>query len=324
MTLNNLLVPGILFAVLFAVAWLLLYSVNLFLNPHQATIKKRLANYSYAFYGDSNDILKKKRKLSDIPVLNLILRLLPLFDALDDLIRQARTPYPLGFFLLLSLVLGISGYIAGVFIKAQPSLALMLALILAISPFLYLKIKKNARLKRFRQQLPEGLDLIARALRAGHAFSNGMKLASEEFSDPLGTELKETIDEINYGLSTAEALKNLGRRVDCQDLKFFVIAVILQQESGGNLSEIIENITRLIRDRFKFYDKVQALTAEGRLSGLIISIAPFFLFAYFYYTNPDYLELLLTRHAGKLMLAGAAVMMLIGIWAIKKIVDIEV
>ena len=324
MNLNELLVPGVVFTVLFIVAMLLIYAVNIYMNPHQSTIRKRLAKYSKSYYADSGDILKKRRKLSDVPLLNFVLRLFPFVNILDDLVLHARSPYPIGFFLLLSLVLGISGVVAGYLSDVQMPVAVVLALLLAVSPFVYLKLKKNARLKRFKQQLPEGLDLIARALRAGHAFSNGLKLASEEFPDPLGTEFGETIDEINYGLSTAEALKNLAHRVDCQDLKFFVIAVILQQESGGNLSEIIENITRLIRDRFKFHDKVQALTAEGRLSGLIISIAPFFLFGYFYFTNPDYLELLLTREAGRLMLICSGVMMAIGIWLIKKIVDIEV
>ncbi|MGD9878178.1 type II secretion system F family protein, partial [Desulfococcus sp.] len=256
--------------------------------------------------------------------LKFILRTFPLFDVIDDLVRQARVPYPLGFFVLLSVVLAVLGYAGGVLLNARPLLAVLLGLILAVAPFFHLKLKKEARLKKFRQQLPEGLDLIARALRAGHAFSNGLKLASEEFDDPLGTELKETIDEINYGLSNPEALKNFGRRVDCQDLNFFIIAVIIQQESGGNLSEIIENITHIIRERFKFYDKVRALTAEGRLSALIIAVAPFFLFAYFYFTNPDYLELLLTHDVGRFMLVFAAVMMVIGIWVIKKIVDIEV
>ncbi|AQV01026.1 type II secretion system F family protein [Desulfococcus multivorans] len=324
MDLNDLMIPGIIFVALFAVAWLLFYSINLFLHADQANVKKRLANYSQTHYGATDDILKKRRKLSDIPLLNFILRILPLFDAMDDLVCQAKTSYPLGFYLLQSALLGMSGYVVGILIGARPALAVLLALVLMVSPFMYLKVKKNARLKKFRQQLPEGLDLIARALRAGHAFSNGLKLASEEFDDPLGTEFKETIEEINYGLSTAEALKNLARRVDCEDLRFFVIAVILQQESGGNLSELIENITRLIRERFKFYDKVQALTAEGRLSGLIIGITPFFLFSYFYYMNPDYLELILTRDIGRLMLIVSGVMLLIGLWIIKKIVDIEV
>jgi len=324
MNLNDAIVPGVLFVGLFAVSWLLIYAVVIWLNPREADIKKRLVNYSYAAYGASEDILKKKRKLSDIPLLNFILRGFSFFDALDDLVRQAKVPYPLGFFLLLSILLAVFGYVAGVVLNARPLLAVLLGAALAVAPFIHLKIKKEARLKRFRQQLPEGLDLIARALRAGHAFSNGLKLASEEFDDPLGTELKETIDEINYGLSNADALKNFGRRVDCQDLKFFVIAVIIQQESGGNLSEIIENITHIIRERFKFHDKVRAITAEGRLSALIIAIAPFFLFAYFYYTNPDYMELLMTHDVGRIMLVFAAVMMLIGIWIIKKIVDIEV
>ena len=151
----------------------------------------------------------------------------------------------------------------------------------------------------FERQLPDGLGLIARALRAGHAFTSGMKLAADEFGDPLGPELQDTLDEINFGVSVPEALKNLARRVDCPDLSFFVVSVILQRETGGNLSEIIENLAALMRERFRFRGKVRTLSAEGKLSAVVLLLIPFVLFGFLYLTNRPYVESLMFDPIGK-------------------------
>jgi tight adherence protein B len=176
----------------------------------------------------------------------------------------------------------------------------------------------------FEKQLPEGLGLIARALRAGHAFTSGMKLAADEFGDPLGPELRETLDEINFGLSVPEALKNLARRVDCPDLSFFVVSVILQRETGGNLSEIIENLARLIRERFKFRGKVRTLSAEGRLSAVVLLLIPFVLFGVLFVVNRPYVTTLMVDPIGKALAGIAGLMMILGIIMIKRIIKVEV
>jgi tight adherence protein B len=177
---------------------------------------------------------------------------------------------------------------------------------------------------RFEKQLPEGLELIARALRAGQAFSNGLKLAAEEFTDPLGPELNETLDEINFGVSVPEALKNLARRVDCPDLSYFVVAVILQRETGGNLAEIIDNLAHLIRERFRFRGKVRVLTAEGRLTGKILMVVPVVVFLGMYWLNTKHVSAFIRDPIGQTMLGTSVILMIIGLIVINRILKLDV
>ena len=179
-------------------------------------------------------------------------------------------------------------------------------------------------MQKFERQIPEGLELIARALRAGHAFTSGMKLAADELGDPFGIEFQETIDEINFGVSVSDALRNLVKRIDCPDLKFFVIAANIQRETGGNLAEIIENIARIIRDRSKLYAKIRVLTAEGRISAIILSILPFAVMGALFFLNPDYMKILFSDPVGRKMATVAAIMMVTGIFIIQKLAKIKV
>ena len=161
-------------------------------------------------------------------------------------------------------------------------------------------------------------------MKAGHAFSGGMSLAADEFDDPLGPEFSETLDEINFGVSVADALKNLAGRIDCEELRYFVVGVILQRETGGNLAELIETLANLIRERFKFDGKVRTLTAEGRLSAVILILLPFAVFGYLWIRNPNFLSPLITEPSGPFMIIGAIVMMIIGAIVMKRMVDIKV
>jgi len=177
---------------------------------------------------------------------------------------------------------------------------------------------------KFEKQLPDALGLIARALRAGHAFTSGMKFAAEEFADPLGPYFKETLNEINFGVNVADALKNLAVQVECPDLRFFIVSVILQRETGGNLAEIIEGLSHLIRERFKFRGKVRSLSAEGRLTGKILVAIPLLLFFGLYLINPNYAGLLILDPLGRLM-AGTGICLMIIAWlVINRIVSLDV
>ncbi len=314
----------VIFFLLLTVSGLVFYAVLALRDPNRMALQQRIESYAAATYlRQSDDILRKKRVMSDIPVLNLILMHLPGIQRLDTIVRQAKVPYPLGFFLLLSAVMGLAGFIAGMFFLRQGFFAALIALFSGATPFFVLHVKKDLRVKKFRRQLPEALDLIARALRAGHAFTSGLRLAADEFDEPLGPEFKETLEEINFGLGTAEALRNITGRIDCQDLNFFVVSVILQQETGGNLAEIIESIAHLIRERFKFQDKVRALSAEGKLSALVLIMIPIFLLLYLRITSPAYIGVLFTEEAGRLMLGFAGVMMVFGILVMKRIINID-
>jgi tight adherence protein B len=165
---------------------------------------------------------------------------------------------------------------------------------------------------------------MARALKAGHAFPAGLKMVADEMEDPIGTEFDKTLGEINFGIEVSEALKNLSRRVDCPDLRFFVISIIIQRETGGNLAEILVNIAHLIRERFKLHGRIRVLSAEGKFSAIVLIALPFLVALLLTFLNPDYLRLLITDPIGHFMLGFALVTMILGILVMKKMVAIKV
>lgn len=191
-------------------------------------------------------------------------------------------------------------------------------------PYKLLVRRKKKRLKKFEKQLPEALDLLARGLRAGHAFPTGLQQVAKEIPDPLGTEFYKTFSEFNHGLDMSTALLNLCHRVDLKDLSFFTTAVLIQRETGGNLTEILEKISLLIRERFKLRNQVSALTAEGRLSGLILLLLPPVLVAILMTINPKYESQLFLHPMGRIMAGVALGFQLLGMWTIHKIVNIKV
>jgi tight adherence protein B len=239
-------------------------------------------------------------------------------------LEQADSRYSVATFLSLSLLLGLLGLLLGSLTLKSMPLQVLAAIAGAAAPFLYVSYQKRQRLLKFLRQLPEALDLIARALRAGHTFQVGLKMVGEEFADPMGTEFDKTLAEINFGASVPDALKNLARRVDCTDLHFFVIAILIQRETGGNLAEIAENIANLIRKRFELQDRVRALSAEGKLSAIILFALPFFLALAISVLNPKYLGVLFTDPIGRSMVGVAAVIMVTGALVIKKMIHIRV
>jgi len=259
-----------------------------------------------------------------VPFLDKILPNLPGIKALKRLVLEAKVAYPPGFFLLLSVVLLLAGFLVSNFVIKNLMLNLLIAALAGWTPFFYLKRKKKKRIAKFERQLPDGLDMIARSLKAGHAFTGGMKMVADEFDDPLGTEFTETLEEINLGASVPEALTNLSNRVDCAELRYFVVAVILQRESGGNLAEVIESLADLIRERFKFQGKVQVLAAEGRFSAIVLIAIPLLIAIVIYFMRPEYISILFTADAGKIVIGVACFMMFIGIMIIRKMIKIEV
>jgi tight adherence protein B len=200
----------------------------------------------------------------------------------------------------------------------------IISALLLSAPILYLVNKKQKRMQKFQAQLPEGLDMIARSMRAGHSFATGMKLAADELDDPLGPEFSYTLDEINFGVSAPDALRNLTERVGSQDLNFFVVSVILQRETGGNLAEIIESIAHLIRERFKLLDKIKALSAEGKISAVILCLLPFCVIGFLYFRNATYIMTLFTHPTGKIMVAVGLFMMTLGVYVMRRIIKIKV
>ena len=197
----------------------------------------------------------KTRVLSDVSIINRILNGIPFLKKLDELTIQANVKQPIGVFLLLAPLVGAALFWL-VNQQFHNQIVAGLAGLFGLSvPFLYLIMLKQKRVEKFRTQLPEGLELMARALKAGHALTGSMKLAADEFSDPLSSEFAETLDEVNFGVDMPRALNNLTKRIDCPEVRYFTVALILQRETGGNLSELLEKLAELMRKKFEFHLK---------------------------------------------------------------------
>jgi tight adherence protein B len=268
--------------------------------------------------------ITRSRALSSIPSFHRILARIPLLSRIDNLLIQSNLKYPASVFLLSSLLLGCIGFYGAYLMLKSLLLSLPVALLMGLIPYFIASAKRKQRMKKFERQLPDALDLAARSLRAGHAFSGGLQMVADEFDDPLGTEFQRTIAQINFGVSAEQALKNLAGRVDCPDLKFFAVSVIIQRESGGNLAEILESISSLIRGRFKLRGKIRTLTAEGKLSAGILIGIPFFVAITLCFINPEYIRVLSTDPTGKILVAAALIMMGLGIAWMKTMITLKV
>ncbi len=191
-------------------------------------------------------------------------------------------------------------------------------------PFLYVRHARNKRMKAFEEQFPEALDFLSRAMRAGHAFSIALEMLSEESPQPLGQEFRKVFNEHNLGLPIETALTNLTTRVPLLDVKFFVSAVLMQRETGGNLSEILTNLAQLIRERFKLKGQVRAASAHGRMTGTILTLMPLVLVVLMTGIAPGYLSSMANDEDGKLIMIAAGFLMIVGHFVVRKIVNIKV
>lgn len=293
-------------------------------NPEIKRIKKQLKDLSNQEKNQSEvSLLDHIRPLSDVPRLNNLLLSIPFAKKMDLFLIQADVSYTLGVFLLLSLVLALAGFLL-ILIITKSFLLSLPGLVFGSLPYYVLKIIKARRMKKFEEQLPDALDMIARSLRAGHALSGGLEMAGQEFSEPLGPEFARTVRQITFGVNLERALRNMSERVDCADLKFLVVSVMIQRESGGNLGEIMENIARIIRERFQLRGKIRTLAAEGKFSAIILIALPFLIALALFFVNPDYIKELINDTKGRMIIAGAIVMMGVGVYFMKRIIDIKV
>ncbi|MCD6526021.1 MAG: type II secretion system F family protein [Desulfuromonas sp.] len=288
------------------------------------TVKKRLLYISAGGrHGHDKLSLYRNRVLNDVGVVERFFLTLPRLSSLDNLLLKTKAPLNASGFISLSLLLGCLAGGIGWYYLPQRSLAIALGLLLLASPYLLLKSAERKYYERFHEQLPEALDLIARALRSGHALTSGLEMVATEMDDPIRSEFSVVNDEVGLGLTMKEAFDNLCERVESMELRFFAIAVLVQKETGGNLTEVLDQISSLIRERTVFDRQVRTLTAEGRLSGIILIALPIFMFVYIYFANYDYLSLLWTTPIGKNMMMGAIALQVIGAYLIKRIVTIE-
>ena len=261
------------------------------------------------------------RKLSPF---ERMLETLPGMDQLALLIEQSGRNTPAHRMILLSIALGLVGGIIAWYGTNNYIIGLVAAVALTAAPFFKINFDRSKRLTKFEEQLPEAMDIMVRALKAGHPFTETLKLVAEEMEQPISTEFGITFADINYGLDVKRAFLNLLERVPNITLMTVVTAVIVQRETGGNLAETLGNISSIVRARFRFQRKVRTLSAEGRMSAWVLTMIPFVLFVGLMVTSPNYLTLLITEPAGIKLLSIAFTMIIVGIFWLKRIIRIEV
>lgn len=313
----------------FAVVLLVVVGGYFFLwagQREQAEVKRRISLLELRNLQDAElpDYLKKE-VLSEVPLLNQLLSKVNFAARMDQRLRQADMKMPVGRFLLLSLVLLFVGIVAGHILLRWPTiLAVFLGIVLFAVPNLVVDIKRRRRLKRFMNYFPETLEMFARSLRAGHSFTGAIQLVAQEMPDPIGPEFSKVFEEQNLGIPLRQALIGMTDRVDILDVKFFVTAILIQRETGGNLAEIIDKIAYVIRERFRVQGQLKIFTAQARLSGGILSLLPIGVAGLIGILNPEYLKPLFLERAGRIMIAIAVVMQVLGMLAIRKIIRIKI
>jgi tight adherence protein B len=270
----------------------------------------------------SQDILRKQAFEGDKN--NFLEMITPKFLSPEKLFEQADCHIKPSTLFGIGLLLGVLGATFGVLAKVPIYLAPFNALVMFSLPWIWLWFKRRRRLNKFAAQLSDALELVARALRAGHSLGAGMHVVAEEMPSPIADEFGRVFEEQNLGIPIEDAMRSLCERVPNLDLRFFVTSVAIQRQTGGDLAEILDKIGYVIRERFRILGQVKALTGEGRLSGVVLIALPFALFAFMLNTKPDYVEALWTTDLGKKMSIAAIVAQILGALVIRKIVNIKV
>jgi tight adherence protein B len=266
----------------------------------------------------------KRGAYSANPSIDRFLKQFHQLDALDSLLRQANQPY------LVVQVLSVMGglsltALAVTLISGASILTVLLAVAIAgAAPILVLRILRSSRMKQIEVQLPDALDLLGQAMRAGHAFSSALRTVGVEGPEPIATEFRTTSDEINFGSSVREGVLNLANRVDSMDMRYFALAVLIQTETGGNLSNLMIDLAKLIRERMKLRRTVKVLAAEGRLSGWILGLLPFGFAGLMTIMNPGYLSFFWIDPSGWSIVKLMAVLLFVGVIWIRSITNIRV
>ena len=245
-------------------------------------------------------------------------------SGLSRMIEQSGVETTPSTIILSSFGLGVAMAVASLIFIRQPFAWPIAGLVGMALPFGWLRHRRNARMKRFEEQFPEALDLLSRAIRAGHAFQTAMGMCADELPAPVGVEFKKSFDQQNFGLPLKDALNELAERVPHLDVRFFVTAVLIQRETGGNLAEILDNLAHVVRERFKILRQVRVHTAHGRFTGYVLLALPASLAVVLAWLNPDHMDLLFKERMGQMMIMAAIVMQTIGYFWIRKVIKIEV
>jgi tight adherence protein B len=247
-----------------------------------------------------------------------------LFEGLREKLEQASPGLSLGRFVTICLGVGVGLFVIGIFVTESLLISAIAGVVGSYVPIMMLNSKRSRRQRLLADQLPESLDFLSRVLRAGHSLSTGLQMMGQELPMPLSGEFRQAYDEHSLGLSLEESLKNMTKRIESTDFAFFITAVLIQRQTGGDLSEVLTNISGMIRQRIRLQSSVKAKTAEGRFTGYILSAFPGIMFCIAYSLNPNYAGVLLRTTAGLELLGTAFGMQLLGLFFIQKITTVRV
>jgi len=295
-------------------------------DKKRAILKERLADAirSSVHSTDMDVQLARQELLSEIPWMNRVLIKLQASSKLKQMIDQADAHITVMRLILFSLTAGVLAFLAVSMVSASYLLMGFFAVIATALPILHIHTKRKKRLKKFLQLLPDALDLMSRGLSAGHAFTEALQMVSTEMPEPISTEFRKTYEEQNLGLSLKLALENLVERVPLLDLRMCVTAVLIQRETGGNLSELLEKVAYTIRERFRIMEDLKTMTLSSRWSAWLLCALPIFLAVYVSFMNPGYMDVMWRDARGNRLLAIAAIMQVLGMLMVQKIMKIRI
>lgn len=321
---NELLIAAVLvFFAAFAAVETLLNWWNSTRGVVARRINKRLMSVASGGAGpaDAHSLLKQRIRQYAGNSASLKGRVL---GATEALLIESGSDWTVRNFLHIMLMAGAAGLLLSMLLGLPLPVAALIGSSAAAIPWILLSVRRQRRRARFEYLMPDALDLIGRALRSGHSFPSALQLAGNELPDPIGEELRMTSDEINFGVPHATALEHLAQRVPSKDLSFFVIAVVIQRETGGNLAEVLDNISKIIRERLKLFGKVRAISAEAKMSAWVLSTLPVVTALLLYLVNPGFMSLLWTEPLGIKMIYMGIAFTILGILWMRKVIRIHV
>ena len=317
---------ALLVFVIVAVAAFALFSIFDQRSAQARLIKERLANERKAPERAPEDelALLRDEQLSQIPALDVLLRRSARISDLQKMLAQAGMSLRAGNFLGFSALAGIAATLIAYFLSKRVEVAWFALLVGFVLPYGYASIKRNKRFEKFEELFPEAIDTLARAVRAGHAFTTALEMITNEVAEPIAGEFRQLYEEQKFGMPVRDALMNLTDRVPLVDVKFFVTAVMLQRETGGNLAEILDNLSYVIRERFKIQRQVRVYTAQGRLTMALLMGMPPIIVVVMLVLNPAFIHPLFADPIGHTLLVAGIALQTVGYFVIRKIIRIQV
>lgn len=295
-------------------------------NARARLLKERLTHERKAPERAPEDelALLRDEQLSEIPVFDSLLRRSTRISQLQEMLAQGGLNLRAGKFLSLSVLASVAAGLIAYIVSNRAEVGAVALLIGFVLPYSYAAVKRNQRFSKFEELFPEAIDTLARAVRAGHAFTTALELITNEVAEPVAGEFRQLFEEQKFGMPVRDALMNLTERIPLVDVKFFVTAVMLQRETGGNLAEILDNLSYVIRERFKIQRQVRVYTAQGRLTMALLMGMPPIIVTVMLFVEPSFIRPLFADPIGHILLVAGIALQTVGYFVIRKIIRIQV